>query len=83
MQSQHTLASGKGQTEMMKDYLARGPMTATERLVAQSGDIFRTPATSIKRAEELRGMEAYLNQLAKQVQGGNSNRGSSSSSSSS
>jgi hypothetical protein len=58
---------------MMKDYLAHGPMTATERLVAQNGDTLK-PSTGMTRGEELCHKAAYLDQLVKQVQGGGSNR---------
>ncbi|GAW15187.1 hypothetical protein ANO14919_045960 [Xylariales sp. No.14919] len=60
-----TSAPKRFQREMLKDYLARGPVTATERLVAQSGDI----PTSIPATDKLCSMEEYLDQLVKQAQG--------------
>ncbi|KAJ2983668.1 hypothetical protein NUW58_g6209 [Xylaria curta] len=64
--------------EMMRDYLAKGPATATERLVAQSGDTIGT-ITSIAAAEKLCFMETYLDRLVEQARGGGSHRGSTSS----
>jgi hypothetical protein len=68
---------------MMKDYLAQDftTMTATERLVAHSGNVFNA-STSITPAEKLRKMETYLDQLVKQAQGDGSHRESTSSTSS-
>ncbi|GAW25341.1 hypothetical protein SAMD00023353_0500260 [Rosellinia necatrix] len=51
---------------MMKDYLARGPATATERLVAQGGDVFKASA-SIKATEKTRLMGTYLDRLVQQA----------------
>ncbi|KAJ3567542.1 hypothetical protein NPX13_g6728 [Xylaria arbuscula] len=64
---------------MLADYLARGPTTTTERLIAQGGDI----ATSMATTENLCLMETYLNKLARQSRGDDSHRGSSSSASTS
>ncbi|KAK5632466.1 hypothetical protein RRF57_008180 [Xylaria bambusicola] len=53
---------------MLRDYLARGPSTATERLVAQGADI----RSNIAMADKLCSMETYLNQLVKQTKAGDS-----------
>lgn len=54
---------------MMKDYLARGPMTTTERLVAQGGSVFGTSASTTTEAEKKRLMGAYIDRMARQVEG--------------
>jgi hypothetical protein len=67
---------------MLKSYLAQGAVTATERLVAQGSDVFKS-STAITAGEKLCLKAAYLDQLVKQTQRSDSNRLSASSDSTS